>query len=1036
MPDSPASGLYEALVTRSLRDGVLAASSHLESGERDLDPDAAPIYLARYLHDRALQALKCVGKTDQLQRQIALVNSLLGVLGDEKEPVVDQRDLIVSPGRVLEWLQKKSEQGLSAGGPPSRPVIPLSTSELLVNGRHDLNVASEVRRELQSADRVDLLISFLKFSGVRIIQTELRDFLRRRPGGLRVLTTVYTGATEPRALEALKELGAEIRVSYDTQRTRLHAKAWLFQRDSGYSTAVVGSSNLSGAAILDGLEWNVRLSNVDNRGILTKFQATFDQYWDDSEFRAYVDEEFADVHRELRRSRVAPLLTKIEVRARPHQVEILESLDAERDRGHWRNLVVAATGTGKTIVAALNYKRLRKEHGLNSLLFVAHRDRILDQSLSTFQVVLQDGGFGERLGSGETPRAGQHVFASIQSLHADRLAKLPPEAFDVVIVDEFHHAAARTYTQLLEHLKPKVLLGLTATPERTDGASILGWFEGRVAAELRLWTAIDQGLLCPFQYFGVNDQTDLSTVKWRNGRYDVKELENVYTSTRAWVMRVLQEVNAKVTDPHRMRAIGFCVSIDHAVYMAEQFALAGIPALAVSSRTTKHDRRSAIDQLESGKVNVLFTVDLFNEGVDIPTADTVLFLRPTESATIFLQQLGRGLRLHESKSCLTVLDFVGGAHRSFRFDRKFRALLGGTRRSVERAIEEGFPRLPAGCALQLDEHAREAVLANIRLALHQGYRALLEDLRGIGHDLTLAEFLDEAGVELDDVYARRGHSWTRLRREAGLTAAPPGPDEEVLAKGLARLTHVDDPLRLGAWSDWIGAPEPPEVGREGSQERRLQLMLMVVLGFQRKPVAELADFLRGFWKHPAIRAELVEFLGLLEDRLRQRSFSFEVPDVPLRVHATYARDEIMAAFGVVTPKGKVLGLQQGVYHHKPSQSDLFLITLEKSEKEYSPTTLYNDYPISPSLFHWESQGATRERSKMGQRYINHAQVGGRILLFVRSSKKDDRGETRPYLFLGSAHCQSHSGECPIQFVWRLDRPMPARLFDETKIAAG
>ncbi|MCA8924047.1 MAG: DEAD/DEAH box helicase family protein, partial [Planctomycetes bacterium] len=844
MTEQPAEGLYEALLTPALRDGVQASAERLEAGQRALDPDAAPLYLARYVHDRVLQALKGVGKQDRLGRQVALVNGLLQLLTAQDEPVLDAQDLVLPPGQVLEWLRSKADRGLGAAAqPPTRPGIPLSTSELLVNGRHDVNVASEVRRELQSADRVDLLISFLKHSGVRLIEGELRDFVRRRPGALRVLTTVYTGATEPRALETLRELGAKIRVSYDTQRTRLHAKAWLFERRSGYSTAVVGSSNLSGAAILDGLEWNVRLSNVDNRGILAKFQTTFDQYWNDPEFRDYEAEEFEQVRQELRRRRVAPLLTKIEVRPRPHQVEILESLAAERERGHWRNLVVAATGTGKTIVAALDYRRLRQEHGVDSLLFVAHRDRILDQSLSTFQVVLQDGGFGERLGSGETPRAGKHVFASVQSLHADRLAQVDPQAFDVVIVDEFHHAAASTYTRLLAHLRPKVLLGLTATPERTDGQSVLGWFDDRVAAELRLWTAIDQGLLCPFHYFGVNDQTDLSTVKWRNGRYDLRELEGLYTATQAWAQRVLQEVRAKVTDPHTMKALGFCVSIRHAEYMATQFEAAGLPARAVSHTTSREERHAAIADLEAGRLNALFSVDLFNEGVDIPQADTVLFLRPSESATIFLQQLGRGLRLHETKACLTVLDFVGGAHRKFRFDRQFRALLGGTRRSVVRAVEDDFPHLPAGCALQLDRHAKEAVLSNLRHALGLGYRALVEDLRGLGRDVSLPEFLHEAGVELEDVYARRGHCWTRLRREAGLATPAPGPQEPAFAEGLARLLHLDDPLRLGTWRTWLEAPAPPAPAPEGSLDRRLQLMLLVALGFRRRPVAELGAFL-------------------------------------------------------------------------------------------------------------------------------------------------------------------------------------------------
>ena len=755
-------GLYEQPITEGLAKRLARLADGLRAETGTLDKDAVPHALARLLHGRLVHALRSFKGKDALAHQVELANAVVDVLRREaNESGVLAEDRLPLALEQLLAVVVQSE-GLGRSEAPPRPTVPLGTSDLLVNGRHDVSIGPEVKRELASADRVDLLCSFLKWSGFRLVEPEVKAFLARRPGALRVLTTAYMGATERRAFDELANLGAQVRVSYDTGRTRLHAKAWLFHRDSGYSTACVGSSNLSHAAMLDGLEWNVRLSQIDNKPILAKFETTFAQYWHDPEFSPYEPARDASKFDEAVRRQVhqrTRLFMAFDIRARPHQQEILDDLEVERQHGHTRNLVVAATGTGKTVVAALDYARLRKslrERGRKgSLLFVAHRNEILDQSQTTFQVVLKDGAFGERLGGGEAPRAGEHVFASVQSLHADRLAELSPEAYDVVIVDKFHHAAAPTYARLLEHLEPRYLLGLTATPERTDGGDILTWFDGRVASELRLWKALDQGLLSPFQYFGVQGP-DVSGVTWKGGKYDTKQLSNVYTVDHFMVKRVLQEVHHKVSDPMTMKALGFCVDIAHADFMAEHFNRAGLSAEAVSSNTNDKDRAAALARLRDGSLRVLFSVNLFNEGVDVPDVDTVLFLRPTESATLFLQQLGRGLRRSDDKECLTVLDFIGHANRRFRFDRRFRAIVGGTRRQIERHVKEGFPFLPSGCSIHLDRHAQEAVLENIRSTLGAGYKSLVEDVRALARQqgtATLRAFVEEAGVELEDIYA-------------------------------------------------------------------------------------------------------------------------------------------------------------------------------------------------------------------------------------------------------------------------------------------
>nr|MBA3539361.1 DUF3427 domain-containing protein [Deltaproteobacteria bacterium] len=816
--------------------------------------------------------------------------------------------------------------------------------------------------------------------------------------------------------------------SYDSRRTRLHAKAWLFHRESGFTTGLVGSSNLSSAAMLDGCEWNVRLAAVDNASILAKFVTTFGQYWDDAEFEPYDKARFQDATRRRDGDRDA-LARAIQLRPYPHQQSVLDALEVERSHGHTHNLVVAATGTGKTVIAALDYARLRKGGADPTLLFIAHRQEILRQSLATFRAAVRDGHFGELLVGDDRPTIGRHVFASIQAMHEKRLATLKPDAYDVVIVDEFHHAQADSYRALLSHFKPKVLLGLTATPERADGKSVLEWFDNRVAAELRLWDALDLGLVVPFQYFGIHDATDLSTVDFSGGRYDIASLEQLYTADHVRANAVIRALHDHVRDVTQFRALGFCVSIKHAEFMAKFFSQKGIASLAVSADTPDHKRSEALQKLRTGEVKVLFSRDLFNEGVDIPSVDTVLFLRPTESATIFLQQLGRGLRHEDGKACLTVLDFIGNAHKRFRFDLRFRSLVGGTRAGVRDAVEQGFPHLPAGCEIKLDRESQRAVLENVRALVGTSTRDLVEDLRGRG-DVRLPVFLTGCDLEPEDLY-KDGRCLTRLKRAANLrpaSASETGEDE--VMRALGRMLHVDDDVRLETWRTWLRGKKPIAADRDDPH----QLMLFTILGYTPRPVTDMREAFAALWANVDLREELTDLLDVLADRQRRPTFTVE--GVPFRAHATYTRDEVSAGLREVGDKGKLKRTQGGVLKNDRARVDILYVTLDKDPKHFTPTTLYDDYPISQSRFHWESQGTTRADSATGRRYQGLTEQPWRTLLFVRHKKWDARGATSPYLFLGPVRYVSHEKEKPMRIVWELERPMPAAFFNDVKVAAG
>lgn len=996
--------------------------------------------LARHIGDLARRALYGARGDDTvaLERQVEMANAMAEAITNLAPASVSEDEAV---SRTPDLLLAVASPSQAPGAPsfPERPATDLSASALLVNGQGQPRIGYEVVKEFASADSVDLLCAFITWHGLRLLEKAVAA-LAERGGRLRVITTTYVGATERRALDRLVALGAEVKVSYETRTTRLHAKSWLFRRASGCSTAYVGSSNMSKAALVDGLEWNVRLSNIEQPHLIATFADTFENYWADPSFEAYLPERDGDrLSRALAAERGGPTdlpleLTSLDVRPFGYQQEILEALAVERQvHDRWRNLIVMATGTGKTVVAALDYQRLREAGAIDSLLFVAHRDEILRQSRSTFRHVLRRGDFGETLVGGERPEQWQHVFASIQSLAQSNLADLAPDHFDAVIVDEFHHAEADTYRRLLEHVQPKVLIGLTATPERADGLDITHWFGGKTAIELRLWEALEHGYLSPFQYFGIHDDVPLDSLTWRRGHgYDIRDISNLYTGNDARCRLILQAVAGKVADPRRMRALGFCVSIEHADYMARRFSEAGIPSRSITSQTPTAERRAALRALDERQVNVLFTVDLFNEGVDLPTIDTVLFLRPTESATIFLQQLGRGLRLANDKPCLTVLDFIGAQHQQFRFDLRFRALTGATRRGLERDVESGFPHLPAGCHIELDRVATQLVLANIRQSLTVPRRQLIAELKSVG-DVSLADFLEQTGISVEDVYRVSNGGWTSLRRGAGFAGPAESSDDLKLGRAFGRMLHVDDPERLTfvrrvvadlRWAEQTGDP----------RQRRLAAMLHFALWGANSPLADAAAGLRRLHRSDERRRELAELCDVLQGQIARVTPAVAADSAtPLRVHARYSRDEALAAFGVDNP-GVV---RQGVKWVPGEAADVFFVTLRKSETHFSPTTMYADFAISPTLFQWESQSTTTERSATGQRYIHHGAQGTSVHLFVRETKEADGAlGTPPYLYAGPMSYVQHEGERPMRIRWHLYHALPADVFHAARVATG
>jgi superfamily II DNA or RNA helicase/HKD family nuclease len=919
--------------------------------------------------------------------------------------------------------------------PAALPAFPrgsLHASNLIVNAEGE-SLLDHLRSEFDSADRVDLLCAFVKLSGFEKLRAAMERHCISRGRPLRVLTTTYMGASDALAVERFAALiNTEIRVSYDDQTTRLHAKAWIFYRESGVSTAYVGSSNLSHAAQTDGLEWNVRITESDQPALLAQMQETFEQYWADLALFEPFDRRQEPHRRRLARSlataeRDPGLDALIELEAKPFQKPVLEELAAARALGRHRNLLVAATGTGKTVMAALDYAALREAGKVDRLLFVAHRREILEQARALYRAALQSSQFGELLFHGEAPTVGHHVFASIDSLRDDRL---DPRLFDMVVIDEAHHSPSFTWESFLGKIDARAeVLGLTGTPERADGVDYDHLFPRPWIGNLRIWNAIPHALV-PFRYYMLAvEGVDLRDVGWVAGRYATDELAGkLIGAADMFVQRAVKAVAEYIARPENLRAIAFCANIRHAEVVAEQLAKYGFRTQVLTGATPAVERRQAKSDLNLGKIQVLCVVDIYNEGVDVPNVNTLFFFRPTESSTVFLQQLGRGLRLARNKAELVVFDLTGRQHDGFRFDQRFRRMLGKTPRELREGFEHGFAKLPAGCHLHLDEVARDHVLEQLERSVPDSLPELRALLREPAHaSLSLDAFVLETEVGLDVIY-RQKRSWTELRRSVGFETRPLAPGEAEALENVCKVTHVGDALRLETWKKLLRLERPTSV-----LERRVQDMLLAVL--YGRELAGRDEAWEAWSRHALLREELAELIPVLarENALLAPDRRIE-PGNPLALHARYLGVELSAAFEQRTKNGDFRDFYTGVEPVADGRFDMLLVTLEKSatQKEH---LRYRDFPLSDRRFHWQSKAGTTQSSKQGRRHLDPEGVGCRPLLFVRERADARPGVTMAFRYLGPVRPVRSEGERPITIEWELLDPMPPELVRVGRIAS-
>ncbi len=916
---------------------------------------------------------------------------------------------------------------------------------------------------IDRASRVDAAVSFVMESGVRLLRPHLEDLLERG-GALRLLTGDYMDVTDPAALRGLLDLPGEptLRV-FEAAATGFHPKAWIFHFPDGSGVALAGSSNLSETALRQGVEWSLRLVTAEQAGGWREALEAFEALLARPEVRP-LDNAWIDDYERRRRGDALDRPGVAEVAAEParpvpfpHPIQqrALDALAATREAGYAAGLVVLATGLGKTWLSAFDTDAPEFQR----VLFVAHREEILDQAFASFRAVRPRGRFGRY--SGEAKDSDVDVlFASIQTLsRAAHLRRFPRDAFDYIVIDEFHHAAAHTYRALIDHFTPRFLLGMTATPERTDGGDLLGLCQENLVFECRVAEGIEAGLLCPFHYFGVPDAVEYSNIPWRGSGFDETGLTNAL-ATRARADNALEQLRRH----GGRRTLAFCCSQRHADFMAGVFNAAGRRSVAVHSGPASAPRSSSLQALGAGELDTVFAVDMFNEGVDVPAIDTILMLRPTASAIVWTQQFGRGLRRAEGKDHLSVIDYIGN-HRAFLNSARVLLDAGPGDRDLAISLERARDRtleLPAGCEVTYDLEALDVLTRLLRGAARGngleawyvdfkqrlGVRPTAMKLHHAGFDPKASghggwfDFVgrqgdvgpDEARVayqhrdfleEVSRTAMTRGFKMVLLRALQEGDALPGSMSLDDLVARFQRIAGGNPRLAadLGVPVDDARAVrESVRTNPIAAWSGRLDARGRPFFTFDGKTLS--ANFSVEPELRPAFDAMTRE---LIDWRLAQylgRAQSADTgpadgvgtaPAIPWR---EYRREEIPPLFGLRFKRGS---WNQGFVVER--RHVFLLVTLEKADLQTGRT--YDDKFLSADRFQWHSQNRATRDSAHG-RIIGSADRGHDIHLFVRAGKLRG-GLGAPFWYCGDVDFETWSGDAPMLVEWRLREPAPEHL---------
>ena len=894
------------------------------------------------------------------------------------------------------------------------------------------NFFVHLKKELLNAEEFVFVVSFIKYSGIQILISTLDELEKRGIKG-KILTSVYMNVTDPKALEKLHSYkNIEVKI-YNSGSESFHTKAYLFKKKS-YNTCIIGSSNISQSALFSAEEWNVFLTENSYMEIYKNSKEQFEKLWN-SNLAIDLTENFINEYENFKSNNgfiktfnYEKIKKNVQISPNNMQMNVLENLELTRIQGEERGLVIAATGTGKTYLAGFDFK----QSSFKSFLFLAHREELLINARKVFSKILNipENKFGY-IGGGIKNTDSKMIFATVQSFNKIK-DMFDSTYFEYIVIDEFHHASAKTYEQIIRYFSPKFLLGLTATPERMDGEDIFKLCNYNIVSEIGLKEALDKELIAPFHYFGINDiNVDYDKIPLKNGIYDDTLLTHSLNTLNR-LDYITEKIQNYGYNGNRMHCIAFCQNIKHAEFMCKGFNSKGFKAEILTSKSNTTERSNVLKAFDNGDVEILCVVDILNEGIDIPKINLLLFLRPTSSSTIFIQQLGRGLRKLPEKDFVTVIDFIGNHNKDYLLAKVF-----SNERTLQnkchliKEIETNFSNFPGASYIEIDRICQERIIKKIEKINFNSSDMLrneyleFKNALGLKDDEIIEVMYFEQNIELfvklinkfsslHDAYKYLENSYNEIIDE----------NTYKILKFLDNKIDCKEPLTLIAIRMKL---DGLVVNEETLLKEYLKLYNIGDFKYKyliKRIISELEEesFFVGAEEKIYKRInETIKFaLWSFNKTINIKDFNENV----LIKYDRYTRLELQILLDSKVPKGT---WRSG---YANTARDICLFITNDKEHVNVEHLKYDNSLISDQLIKWSSQPKTAHTSSVGQMFINHAKIDMNVHIFIRKSPYTEDKKTSPFIYLGLADYHESSGDKPMNIVWKLKNRIPQSIIYE------
>ena len=945
-------------------------------------------------------------------------------------------------------------------------------NELIINEKAKfMNFFVHLKNELMTCKKFYFIVSFIKYSGIQLLISTLDELEALGIQG-EIITSVYLNITDPKALSKLlsyKNIKVKI---YNNSNESFHTKAYLFEKEK-YHTCIIGSSNISQSALYSAEEWNVKLTDNDFFDIYNQSFNQFQKLWNSNE-AIELTEDFVgkyEEYREKNRPQNTFDYRKIQTEKKKFipnsmQIEILEKLKNTRESGNTRGLVVAATGTGKTYLAAMDVKEFFKNRKNSSFLFIAHREELLDNAIRVFSDILhiEKENFG-RIFSGNKEVGHNMIFASVQSLR-NCYKDFTSDKFDYIIVDEFHHASASSYEKIIHDFKSDFLLGLTATPERMDGKDILALCDYNLVGEMGMRKAMEKDLIVPFHYFGVNDITvDYEKIPYRNGKYDEEILSNDL-SISIRTDYIVEKMKKFGYDEKYMSGIAFCQNIKHALYMKNEFFRKGYKSELLTSKTNLTERSKILESFRNKEIEILCVVDILNEGIDIPDINLLLFLRPTLSSTVFIQQIGRGLRKSAGKDFVTIIDFIGNHKKDYLITKVFsdeihnKSFLYEKKEKIIEQIKNQFSNIPGASYIELDRICQERIIDKIEKINFNSRNILKEMYNEFKNDIGKSpeEFLEisdfdsniELFVELVTKVGSFYEAQVQFENDNFIKYyRMKNPKTDLLA-------YMEKKIRLCEPFTYLTVKFFLKSKYEGQNLRNKYINSEILLSEYKKYFLIKNKF-KNFYLPERIFNELIEdeileadlygykiskkyedifyeedknFEKRLNDLINLGLNEFRKNDIEefndnvLITHKEYKRIDLQILLDSKVPKGT---WRAG---YANTEKDICLFITNDKSHIMQENLKYDNSLHSDEIIQWISQPKTYHSSSVGQMFIKHREKNMKVHIFARKYAFMNGNKTNPFIYLGQADYYRSFGDKPMTILWKLRRKLPQELIQE------